>query len=68
MNGIHLMVSDKKGIYNTLKENHKRGGKCFFWFSTFFMWNRHMGTDPEELRIIVNAANKFQHLITLDNP
>ena len=44
MNGIHLMVSDKKGIYNTLKENHKRGGKCFFWFSTFLcgivIWER----------------------------
>ena len=59
------MVSDEKGIYNTLKENHKRGGKCFYWFSTFFYVESHLGTDTEELRIPVNAANKFQHLIRI---
>lgn len=65
MNCIPLMVRDEKGIYNTLKENHKRGGNCSFWFTTFFMWNRHMGTDPEELRILANAANKYWNLIDL---
>lgn len=67
MNWIPLMVSDEKLIYNTLKENHKRGGNYSFVFTTFFGFNPHLGTDPEELRILVNAANKFQDLITLEN-
>lgn len=67
MNWIPILVSDENGIHNTLKENHKRGGKCSFWFTTFFALNNHIGTDREELRILVNASNKFQDLITLED-
>jgi len=68
MNRIPILVSNENKIINTLKtlkENHKRGGKCSFWFTTFFELNNHMGTDPEELRILVNASNKFWNLIKL---
>ena len=30
-----------------------------------FYVESHLGTDTEELRILVNAANKFQHLIRI---
>ena len=63
MNWIPVMVNAENGIINTLKENRKRGGNCSFWFTTFFALNRHIGKDTEELRILVNAANKFQELI-----
>lgn len=65
MNWIPVMVSGESGIYSTLKENHKRGGNCSFWFTTFFMFNRHMGTDREELYLLTKAATKFQELIKL---
>lgn len=65
MNWIPILVRDENGIYNTLKENLKRGGNCSFWFATFFGFNPHLGTDSEEFRILINAANKFQNLIEL---
>ena len=67
MKWIPILVNGENGIINTLKENRKRGGKYSFWFTTFFGFNPYLGTDPEELRILVNASNKFQDLITLED-